>query len=67
MDERRRGGKRYIIKAREHHGTASLNLTIPAKVRREYKIEPGDFFELRVEERQGDVVLIYRRLKEYLR
>jgi len=49
------------VKAREHHGANSLDLTIPSDVVREYKVSPGDVFEI---EHEGDneVVLKFRRV-----
>ena len=53
---------RKTVKAREHHGADSLNLTIPADIRREYHIEPGDIFEIIVEETGDELSLRYRRV-----
>ena len=50
------------VKARRHYGADSLNLTIPADVRRKYGIEPGDIFELTVVEEEGSLKLVYRRV-----
>jgi hypothetical protein len=48
------------VKARKHHG-ASLDLTIPAEVMREYNISEGDIFELIITE-EKEPVLSYRRV-----
>jgi len=37
-------GEQYNIEARVHHCSESLNLTIPAKLRRDIGITPGDLF-----------------------
>ena len=50
------------VKAREHYGAKSLDLTIPAEIRRKYRIEPGDIFVIEVEEIDGYLVLKYKRV-----
>jgi len=50
------------VKAREHSGASSLNLTIPAGIRRTYHIEPGDVFEVTVEKNGDEIILKYRRV-----
>ena len=52
------------LKARDHHGADSLDITIPVDAVREYDINQGDVFELETEEQDGDVVLRYRRVYE---
>jgi len=52
------------VKAREHHGANSLDLTLPVEVVREYDVTPGDVFEIEFTEEDGDVVLKYRRVYE---
>ena len=52
------------VKAREHHGANSLDLTLPVEVVREYNVTPGDVFEIEFTEEDGDVVLQYRRVYE---
>jgi antitoxin component of MazEF toxin-antitoxin module len=37
-------GEQYNVKARVHHGSESLDLTIPAELRRDLGITPGDLF-----------------------
>lgn len=50
------------VKARQHYGADSLNLTIPAEIRREYSIEYGDIFEITVERVEDTISLKYRRV-----
>jgi len=53
------------VKAREHHGATSLDLTLPAEVRREYDIEVGDIFQVEAEENdEGELILKYTRVYE---
>lgn len=52
------------VKAREHHGANSLDLTIPSEVVREYDVSPGDIFEIEVESNSGELVLMYSRVYE---
>jgi len=37
------------VKAREHYGAESLDLTIPTKVVREHDLSAGDIFEITTE------------------
>lgn len=56
--------KRLTVKAREHHGSESLDLTVPAKVREKYGIQAGDVFEIEIHEKGGQLTMIaYRRMK----
>ena len=48
------------VKARKHHG-ATLDLTIPAEIMREYNISEGDVFELTIMEEKGPT-LTYKRV-----
>lgn len=48
------------VKARAHHGTSSLNLTIPAEIVRNYKIVPGDVFEVTFSNKGREVMITYR-------
>jgi len=52
------------VKAREHYGANSLDLTLPAEVVDEYEVSPGDIFEIDVESRDDDLVLTYKRVYE---
>jgi len=51
------------VKARARHGTRSLDLTIPAKVVKESKIEAGDVFVVEISRnRDGEIILSYKRI-----
>ena len=41
-------GKKFTVKARAHHGTDSLDITIPTQVCKENKINEGDVFSLEI-------------------
>ena len=48
------------MKAREHYGAESLDLTIPTNVVREHGFSPGDVFEVDVKTSDEEVVLSYK-------
>lgn len=50
------------VKARERHGSPSLDLTIPADVVREEDVSQGDVFEFTFESKEDELVLTYRRV-----
>lgn len=50
------------VKARAHHGANSLNLTIPAEIRRKYDLKAGDIFEIAVEQKDKEICLRYKRV-----
>jgi len=50
------------VKAREHHGADSLDLTIPAELVRELDIKEGDVFEVEKIVDEEELVLKYRRV-----
>lgn len=50
------------VKARERHGSPSLDLTIPAEVVREQDVNAGDVFEITFESDNDDLVLTYKRV-----
>lgn len=54
------------VKAREHHGSSSYDLTIPAEVVKEYDLQIGDVFQVTAErdEEDGEVVITYKRVFE---
>lgn len=63
--ENRPMGEPYNVKARVHHGSESLDLTIPAELRRELGITPGDLFIVEAEENDaGNLVIEYERVHE---
>ena len=51
------------VKARLHHGTNSLDLTIPSKIVQENSIKEGDVFTIDIEKNERDqIVLKYIRV-----
>lgn len=50
------------VKAREHYGANSLDLTIPSEVVNEHDVNPGDIFEIEVKSDDGDLELTYKRV-----
>lgn len=52
----------HVVKARRHYGSESLNLTIPAEVRRELEINIGDVFVVEHEHDEDALILKYRRI-----
>ncbi|SNQ59018.1 hypothetical protein [Candidatus Methanoperedens nitratireducens] len=57
-------GKKFTVKARAHHGTDSLDLTIPTQVCKENKINEGDVFSLEIINEDKLTVLKYTRIFE---
>lgn len=58
-------GEPYNVKARVHHGSQSLDLTIPAELSRQLGVSPGDLFIVGAEENdEGNLVLEYERIHE---
>jgi len=53
---------KYTVKARSHHGTGSLDLTIPTGVCRKNKINAGDVFSLEVINEGDNIILKYMRV-----
>jgi len=51
-----------IVKARLHHGSNSLDLTIPSDVVKSLKINPGDVFRLVAMSERDKLVLQYERV-----
>jgi hypothetical protein len=54
--------KENIVKSRFHHGSNSLDLTIPSEVVKDLKIKPGDVFRLIVKTEKNSVILQYERV-----
>jgi hypothetical protein len=50
------------VKSRLHHGSNSLDLTIPSEVVKTFKINPGDVFRLVAKTEKNSVVLQYERV-----
>jgi bifunctional DNA-binding transcriptional regulator/antitoxin component of YhaV-PrlF toxin-antitoxin module len=57
-------GKKFTVKARTHHGTDSLDITIPTQVCRENKINEGDVFSFEITEEGKLTILKYTRIFE---
>ncbi len=57
-------GKKFTVKARAHHGTESLDITIPTQVCKENKINEGDVFSLEITGEGKLTVLKYTRIFE---
>ena len=54
--------KENTVKSRLHHGSNSLDLTIPSEIVKSMKINPGDVFRLIAKEEKGSLVLQYERV-----
>ena len=51
------------VKVRGREGTATMDLSIPASISREYDVEQGDVFTIESEtDDNGQLVLIYTRV-----
>ncbi|MCX9086746.1 MAG: AbrB/MazE/SpoVT family DNA-binding domain-containing protein [Candidatus Methanoperedens sp.] len=56
-------GKKFTVKSRAHHGTNSLDITIPTQVCKENKINEGDVFSLEVTN-DGKLLILNLTFKE---
>lgn len=54
--------KKFTVKARLHHGTDSLDLTIPTQICRDLKINEGDIFSLDIVTEGDRISLNYQRI-----
>lgn len=54
--------KKFTVKARLHHGTDSLDLTIPTQICRDLKINEGDIFSLDIVTEGDKISLNYQRI-----
>ncbi|MDO5825310.1 MAG: hypothetical protein BZ137_02555 [Methanosphaera sp. rholeuAM130] len=52
--------KNYTVKARQRYGSNSIDLTLPASIRREYSINHGDIFKISPIEKDDVLTLEYR-------
>lgn len=52
----------FTVKAREHQGTKSLDLTIPTKIVKECRISPKDVFKVVAVKDKDAVKLEYTRV-----
>lgn len=57
-------GVPYNVKARVHHGSESLDITIPAELKREHGITAGDVFIVEADDEDEDLVLRYKRIHQ---
>ena len=55
-------GKIISVKARIHHGSKSLDLTIPSHIRQEYNIQEGSVFKLIIKKEGRELVLEYHKM-----
>lgn len=53
----------FTVKARGRQGTESLDLTIPAELKREHDIAQGDVFLVEVDD-EDELTVRYKRLHE---
>lgn len=54
----------FTVKARGRQGTASLDLTIPAELKREHEISEGDVFLVDVGSEGDELSISYERIHE---
>ena len=54
--------KTQTVKARIHHGSKSLDLTIPSKICKEYQVKDGDVFTIDIETVNNNLILRYKRI-----
>lgn len=51
----------HSVKARTHHGSESLDITIPAEIKREYGINSGDIFVVTAAD-DDELILKYKKI-----
>ncbi len=49
----------HTVKAREHYGADSLDLTVPTEIVRQYNLSAGDILEVHVEEDDKGLEICY--------
>jgi len=49
----------HTVKAREHYGADSLDLTIPTEIVREYDLSTGDILEVNIEKEDDKLEICY--------
>jgi len=55
--------EKKTVKARVHHGSDSLDLTLPTDFKREYSVNAGDIFEITaLEDKEGNIEFRYKRV-----
>lgn len=50
----------HTVKAREHYGADSLDLTIPTAIVREHNLSAGDVLEVSIKEDRENLELCYK-------
>lgn len=53
----------FSVKARGRHGTESLDLTIPVKLKNKHGITQGDIFVVEINS-EGELTIEYERIHE---
>ncbi len=48
----------HVVKSRARHGTNSLDLTLPAEIKRMYSINSGDLFKISVSKNKNEELVI---------
>ena len=56
--------KKPTVKARQHHGAKSLDITIPVAICSEYKIQEGDVFTIDIYRENDMIKILYSRIYE---
>lgn len=56
--------KTYTIKARERQGTKSLDLTLPVDIIKEYNLNVGDIYKIKVDNENQKIKIIYELVYE---
>lgn len=54
--------RKSTVRTREHHGTGSLDLTLPAILVRKHGVQIGDVFEVSVSSINDELRIIYKRV-----
>ena len=54
--------QRPTVKARAHHGTSSLDISIPTDVIKEQNVHAGDVFEVTTTGANDEFRIVYKRV-----
>ncbi len=54
--------QRPTVKARAHHGTSSLDISIPVDVIKGHNIRAGDVFEVTTTSANNEFKIVYKRV-----
>ena len=52
--------KNYTVKARQRYGSNSIDLTLPASIRKKYSINHGDIFRIKASKKNEKLTLEYK-------